>query len=108
MRYFLMLVFVEALIAGVLFGSAGRVDLPWVWAVLAIHFALLVVGGRTIDEGLRRERLRPGPGGVDRGFRPMLTAFLLAHLVVAGLDAGRFGWSTAAPAWARGAALAAY
>src|SRR5436190_15594992 len=99
MRYLMTLLCVEVLIAGLLFGSAGRVDLPWFWGILGVHFALLVTCGRSLDEGLRRERLRPGPGAVDGGFRPVMAGLLLAHLVVAGLDAGRFGWSPAIPAW---------
>ncbi len=83
----------ECSLAALLFGSAGRLDLPWFWALLTLHAAFMARGLRTIDPGLLRERFRPGPGGQDRGLRWRITPFLLAQVIVAGLDAGRFGWS---------------
>ena len=56
----------EAILAAVLFASAGRIDLPWFWAVLGLHTALLLAGISLMDPELRRERLRPGPGGRSR------------------------------------------
>ena len=35
----------------------------------------------------------PGPGGKDRLLRLIALPIVLAHLVIAGLDAGRFHWS---------------
>ena len=98
----------EGLLAAVLFGSAGRLDLPWFWALLAVHFTLLGVAACLVDQSLLRERIRPGPGARDGGFRSAITACILAHLVIAGLDAGRFGWSPEIPTAARAAALAVY
>ena len=80
----------EAMLAATLFLAAGRWDLPWFWAVLAVHSALLTVGMSSIDPALRRERLKPGPGGKDRYLRVIGMPFILAHLIVAGLDVGRF------------------
>src|SRR3954454_23418189 len=54
---------VEAAMAVILFGTAGRWDLPWFWAVLAIHSALMIVAVALIDPDLRKERLRPGQEG---------------------------------------------
>ena len=34
----------EAVIAGVLFGCAGRLDLPWFWALIAVHSAGIFAG----------------------------------------------------------------
>src|SRR5262245_58381847 len=82
-----------ALAAGaILFGCAGRIDLPGVWCVL-----LLLVGfGLTIsaiaDEGLLRERQHPGAGSRDHITQPISAVLMLAQWIVAGLDA-RFGWS---------------
>jgi protein-S-isoprenylcysteine O-methyltransferase Ste14 len=101
------LVFVAAL-AAVLFGSAGRLDLPWFWAFLTVHGALLAVQRATLDEGLRRERERPGPGGCDRRLRQVTLPFYLAHLVVAGLDVGRWHGSGPIPPWVQGIGLAVY
>src|SRR3954453_8484061 len=84
---------VEAAMAVILFGTAGRGDLPWFWAVLTIHSALMILAVSLIDPDLRKERLRPGPGGHDRRVRLFALPLSLAHLIIAGLDAGRFGWS---------------
>ena len=108
MKMVLGLVAFETVLGLILFSSAGRVDLPWFWAFLAVHAALMAVGGALMDPDLRRERLRPGGTGVDRGFRPMLTVLVLAHLVVAGLDAGRCGWTPQIGWAARGAGLVLY
>ena len=96
---------VEAAMAVILFGTAGRWDLPWFWAVLAIHAASCLVAMSLIDPGLRKERLRPGPGGHDRRLRLFALPLILAHLIVAGLDAGRFGWSGHLPLAVQAAAL---
>src|SRR5687767_1551129 len=98
----------EAILAALMFGTAGRLDLPWFWALLAVHATLLGGAACLVDGTLLRERVRPGAGARDRGFRSAITACLLAHLVVAGLDAGRFGWSPDVPTAARAAALAVY
>jgi protein-S-isoprenylcysteine O-methyltransferase Ste14 len=58
-----------------------------------------------IDPELRQERFRPAPGGQDRHFRWIVLPFLLAHLVVAGLDVGRFGWSREVPPTVHAAGL---
>jgi protein-S-isoprenylcysteine O-methyltransferase Ste14 len=108
MRSPLVVLLFEAVLAGTLFGTAGRVDLPWFWALLGVHTALMTVALTVMDPELRRERVRPGPGGIDRGFRPQLAALLLIHLVVAALDAGRFGWSPPLPVAVRAAALGVY
>ena len=105
---FILIWAIEAAMAAVLFGSAGRLDLPWFWGLIAVHGTLLTIGVRSIDPGLREERLRPGPGGKGRRVRLAAVPFLLAHLVVAGLDVGRFGWSGSIPSAAHAAALAGY
>src|SRR5215211_1678692 len=106
--YAVPLIAFEVVIAAVLFGSAGRLDLPWFWALLAVHAPLMAFGASLPDRSLMRERLRPGPGSRDRGYRLALTAIILAHLVVAGLDAGRFRWSPVLPDAVHAAALACY
>ena len=108
MRLVLGLIGFETVLGLILFCSAGRVDLPWFWAFLSVHTAMMAIGGMLMDPELRRERLRPGGAGVDRGFRPVLTVLALAHLVLAGLDAGRFGWTPQVPWAARAAGLVLY
>src|SRR3954471_11912092 len=108
MAMFLRVLLLEGLLAAILFTSAGRTDLPWFWAVLALHTALLLTGIRFMDPGLRTERLRPGPGGRSRKVRFLALPMILMHLVVAGLDVGRFGWSGPIPVVVQAAALAGY
>jgi protein-S-isoprenylcysteine O-methyltransferase Ste14 len=98
----------EGLMAATLFGSAGRIDLPWFWAFLAVHTALLLAGIRLMDPELRKERLRPGPGGRTRWIRIVAMPMILGHLIVAGLDVGRFGWSGAIPLAVQAGALGIY
>ncbi|MDB5322143.1 MAG: Isoprenylcysteine carboxyl methyltransferase [Phycisphaerales bacterium] len=108
MRYVAFLLVFEAVIAALLFGAAGRVDLPWTWALLACHATVMGLGLIAMGPELRRERMRRRGGGIDRVFRSLILVFVLIHLVVAGLDAGRFGWSPAFPAGVRGAGLVVY
>jgi protein-S-isoprenylcysteine O-methyltransferase Ste14 len=61
-----------------------------------------------IDPGLRAERHRPGPGGRSRRVRFFALPLLVAHLVVAGLDIGRFGWSGPMPVAVQAGALLGY
>jgi protein-S-isoprenylcysteine O-methyltransferase Ste14 len=99
--------FVAALTA-FLFLFAGRIDLPWFWAFLAVHGALVAVQQAALPDDLRRERGAPGPGGCDRHLRRASIPSYLAHLVIAGLDVGQFNWSGPVPAVVQGLGLAGY
>jgi protein-S-isoprenylcysteine O-methyltransferase Ste14 len=95
----------------VLFGSAGRLDLPWFWALIAVHAIGLLAGQLAMDPGLDRERLKPAPGGPagkEYFFRIGGTIAILSHLAVAGLDVGRFHWSVPPPTALRVVALVVY
>jgi len=108
MRYVLFLILFEATLVAILFGSAGRLDLLWFWALLGCHAVLMSAGLVTIGEELRRVRSARRGGGVDRIFRSLILAFMVVHLVVAGLDAGRFGWTPALPTAVHAAGLGLY
>jgi len=92
MQFLLRVLAMEAAILIILLTAAGRVDLPWCWALVAVH--ALCVGSyiRVMDPDLRRERLKPGGGEHDRWLRLAILPLVMIHLVVAGLDL-RFGWS---------------
>src|SRR4051812_46806872 len=107
-RYFMMLVAFEAVLASILFGSAGRIDLPWFWALISVHTLVMGAGFLAMGEELRRARTRRREGGVDRVFRSLMLVLLVIHLVVAGLDAGRLGWSPALSPGVHAAGLAVY
>ncbi len=96
---------VPPVLIAVLFGSAGRLDLPWFWAYAGVLLAATIAGPCFVDRGLMQERLRPAPGGVDRRLRAWASPFFFAHLILAGLDVGRFHWSDMVPTWLRAAAL---
>lgn len=104
----LPLLLFELALGAVLFGSAGRLDLPWLWAVIGIHAVSVAFGMGRIDPDLRKERFKPGPGGKDRLLRWIASPIFLAHLVIAGLDAGRFHWSGDVPWWVHAAGLVMY
>ena len=89
----------------ILFISAGRLDLPFFWGFLGVIIAAWVVTLALMDRDLMQERIKPGPGGIDRQLRFALLPSFIVALVVAGLDVGRFGWSHVPP-WLQIAALA--
>jgi protein-S-isoprenylcysteine O-methyltransferase Ste14 len=84
------------LVAAILFGAAGRPDIPIFWLYLAVLGGVSIAALFLIDEDLAQERLRPG--GHPLGFRLWLAFVLcIAHWVIAGLDRGRFHWSDNVP-----------
>lgn len=98
----------ETVLWAIVFGAAGTLRLPWAWALAAVHTALVIVATTAMDPTLGRERLRPGPGAQDVSVKRVLSVLLLAHLVIAGLDVGRFHWSPPIPPALRAAALVVF
>ena len=96
MQIFLFVAGIEAAILAVLLTAAGRVDLPWCWAVAIVHGICLAIYARAMEPELRRERLRPAGHEHDRWLRVAQIPLVLTHLIVAGLDL-RFGWSGELP-----------
>jgi protein-S-isoprenylcysteine O-methyltransferase Ste14 len=88
-----------------LFLVAGRWDLPWFWAYLAVYGLFGLSGFLFLDKGLIRERLRPGGKARDTALVAIAKLLALAHYVVAALDVGRFGWSGEIPGAVRLAGL---
>ena len=81
-----------AVVGGIVFAAAGRLDLPFVWGLLGVLVGFSVVLPLVADPGLIEERLAPGGPNRDRLTQPVAAVFLLSHWVLAGLDA-RFWWS---------------
>jgi protein-S-isoprenylcysteine O-methyltransferase Ste14 len=71
---------------GTFFGSAGRWDLPLAWACLGVYAAFMALAQCLMEPELRRERMRPAPGGIDRQIRWAMLPFMVGYWVVAGLD----------------------
>ena len=82
-----------------LFGAAGRVDVPMFWVYLAVWLAIGSISLATLDPELARERMRPAGPGKDNLtlLRILAGPLFLSHLILAGLDVGRFHWSPAMP-----------
>lgn len=75
-----------------LFGAAGRFDRPLFWAYLGVMTLHWLAGILSIDKDLLAERLRPGPGGTDRGLAVAALPLSFGHLLLAGFDT-RCGWT---------------
>ena len=84
---------------GTFFGSAGRWDLPLAWACLGVYAAFMVLAQMLMTPELRRERMKPAPGGIDRQIRWIMLPFMVGFWVVAGLDIRRHGSAPIPPGW---------
>ena len=86
-----------AVMAGLVFLSAGRLDYWQGWVFSAVNLAVLWLSGWLLrnDHGLVAERLRPGRGMKrwDKGYFLLSTPLYFAAVIVAGVDAGRSHWS---------------
>ena len=85
--------------AALLFLPAGRLDWMEAWALLISFFTYVVIlsaWGWRRDPQLMKERSKIIPDGEkwDKIILLIYTVLLLALFVVAGLDGGRFHWST--------------
>jgi protein-S-isoprenylcysteine O-methyltransferase Ste14 len=92
-----------ALFVLIWFGLAGRADWIQGWAFVSgftLYVVALVWRMARIDPDLVRERNRPGEGAQswDRVVMGFYTALLIALLVVAAVDGGRYRWSSV-PVW---------
>ncbi len=87
-------IFGTALMGAVLFGAAGRIDIPMFWWVIATLGILNLVGALGVDPGLLKERRKPGPGGRDKFMVYASQVLYGVALIVAGLDVGRFRWTS--------------
>lgn len=99
-----------AIIGGILFGAAGRADLPFFWAYLSI-LSLLAVGAMlTVSPDLLEERRKPAGEGRDNlgVLRAVAGMMFLTQWIVAGLDVGRFHWSDSVPALLQALGLLAF
>ena len=98
-----------AIIGAVVFAAAGRTDLPYVWAVLAITAAFMIVSAVVLPPELLKERQHPGSEGrVHDRHRAFVVPLIILSWLLAGLDLGRFHWSDTIPAWLRVVGLAGF
>jgi protein-S-isoprenylcysteine O-methyltransferase Ste14 len=80
-------------VGAIIFGAAGRWDLPFVWAVVGVMTVFYLALAALADPDMMRERMRPGPGSRDRLTRFLGGGMLLGHWMLVGLDVGRWQWS---------------
>ncbi len=86
-------------LGGILFASAGRWDWVAAWVLLAENALTLLTFGLTVasknpDLINERGRIAANVKGWDKVLVSLYTVTLIVVFVVAGLDAGRFQWST--------------
>jgi len=100
-RAFAGFLFLFAVMAAVLFGSAGTLHDGRAWAMLATFFgcaAIITVWLWFRDKALLERRVKAGPGSEPDPMQNLVQALaglaFLATIAVPGLDA-RFGWSQA-------------
>jgi len=88
-----------AIVGGILFGSAGRIDLPFFWAYLAVLAGFSGAALLTVSRGLLEERRKPAESGRDNLALLRITTLLvfLTQWIVAGLDVGRLHRSDTVP-----------
>jgi protein-S-isoprenylcysteine O-methyltransferase Ste14 len=108
MKKLSLIICIESALGLILFASAGRLDLPWIWAILCIHTVMMISLALLMPPDLFKERMRPGGRAVDCGYRRALIVIILASLILIGLDAGRFRWTPAPALWLRVAGVALY
>jgi protein-S-isoprenylcysteine O-methyltransferase Ste14 len=83
-----------------MFLVAGTINLPSVWLYLALRVLFNAGCVLTMSEDVARERLKPGPGAKPERLFPIASGSLwVAHIAIAVLDLGRFGWSAGFPVW---------
>jgi hypothetical protein len=89
------------LLVGVILLAAGRLDYWQGWVYVGSTFLLLAVNFLILRgrPDLLQERLSPGQGtkSWDKVYFALSSPLFFASLVLAALDAGRFGWGPAAP-----------
>ncbi len=101
MRMFLLrlvlVVVYHAVVAAILFGAAGRTDLPFFWGYVVVMGAITMVAAIAVfrrSPDLLDEQMQPHERGQDRVTVPLFVASFLLHWIIAGLDVGRFHWSS--------------
>lgn len=107
-RALLLLIAFLTVAGGLVFGIAGRWDLPFFWAILLLLGGYTLAVSWLLDPELVRERRNPAVAGPDRTLRALLGLLVIAHLVVAALDVGRLHWSDTAPVELRVAGVLGY
>lgn len=98
--YLLAVALYIAVVGVILFVSAGRTDLPLFWSyliLLAVPSLAATVAVYRHNPDLIKEQTRPAESSQDKLTIPVFLAGFLAHWIIAGLDVGRYHWSSSVP-----------
>jgi protein-S-isoprenylcysteine O-methyltransferase Ste14 len=98
-RIAISLILVIAALAAALFLPAGRLDWPEAWVFIAAYGAYLALYAlwalrRDPAQLLERGRVAPNVKRWDKVIMGLYSLLLLGTLLLTGLDAGRFRWSS--------------
>lgn len=85
--------------AVIFFVAAGRLDIPKGWFYFGLSFFYFSISGPVVarlnPEGVsQRAKKHKGTKGFDKIFAILYAPLALALPLIAGLDVGRFGWSS--------------
>jgi protein-S-isoprenylcysteine O-methyltransferase Ste14 len=98
----LMVLLYFAVVGAILFGFAGRIDLPFFWLyVLGMAIpsiiATIAVYRASPDELKEQTRRGASKESQDKLTIPLFLIAFLSHWIIAGLDVGRYHWSDSVP-----------
>lgn len=89
-----------ALSGALMFLIAGTTDVPSIWLYLGLRVGFTAASVLAMSEEVARERMKPGPGArKEPVYNTGATTTWIAHVVLAALDKGRYGWSANFPLW---------
>ena len=89
-----------ALMAAIFFGTAGTLNWPEAWVYILLQMSIstaMTLWLKQHDPELLKSRmsyLKPGLQNWDKLFALLCTLLFTPYLLLPGLDAVRFGWST--------------
>jgi protein-S-isoprenylcysteine O-methyltransferase Ste14 len=106
-RWVLPTLVMATAIGAILFGTAGRLNLPFFWLYLLVWATGGLIAVMVLDPSLYRERMSPGGKSIGFGYW-LLTVPLIAHWAIAGMDVGREHWSDTLPRWLQSIGLAGF
>jgi protein-S-isoprenylcysteine O-methyltransferase Ste14 len=70
---------------------------PWLWTYIGAWAVVSLYALLSLDEDVAKERFRPPESGADARWLHAIRLIALAHLIVGGLDTGRFHWTPVDP-----------
>src|SRR5687768_8983741 len=85
------------IVGGTVLVTSGRLNDPWLWTYIGAWAVVSLYALLSLDEDVAKERFRPPESGADARWLHAIRLIALAHLIVGGLDTGRFHWTPVDP-----------